>query len=132
MTIMSRLVLIFVIVLACACASEQRLEDLDATLNLYQNKFRWSNFDELLQFRRQAKSLGLDDYKRLSVIRITSYEEKQRILTDDMSQAEQIVMIGYYDKESGTEHQLLDKQLWKYDEENQSWFLDSELPKFAP
>jgi len=120
------------VLLLGACASEQRLEDLEDTLNLYKTKLRWSSFDEVVRFRKEARTLALEDYQRLGNIRITSYQEKQRILTDDMLEVEQVVIIGFYDKESGKEHQVLDKQIWKYDEDNQSWFLESDLPKFIP
>ncbi len=126
-----RLVMALAVMLLAACASEQRLQDLDDTLNLYQAKFRWSNFDDILRFHHTSKAMDLADYKRLQAIRITSYEEKQRIITSDLEQAEQVVIISYYDKDSGMEHQLLTKQVWKYDEDNQTWFLESDLPDFT-
>lgn len=116
--------------LLSSCASEQKLQGLDDTLKIYQSSFRWSKFDDLERFQRDVPRPDSEQYQRMKSIRITSYQEKHRIVTDDYMQAEQLVQIGFYDENTGIEKQILDKQVWKYDAEKDIWYLSTPLPAF--
>lgn len=119
------------LLLLSACASEQKLQSLDDTLKLYQASFRWSKFDDLGRFQRGVEPISDDNYKKLKTIKVTSYEEKNRIVTEDYMQAEQTVQIRYYNENTGVEKQIVDRQLWKYDDDKGVWYLSSPLPAFG-
>jgi hypothetical protein len=38
--------------------------------------------------------------------------------------------IGYYDDATNTAHSSKDEQIWYYDENQERWFLDGDLPNF--
>ena len=66
----------------------------------------------------------------LKRIRVTAYDVLNTSISEDHNEARVTVEIRYYDEERMSEITLTDRQTWKYDEEEEYWYLASPLPAF--
>jgi hypothetical protein len=71
------------------------------------------------------------DFDFLKGIRVTSYEVVSKQLLPEQMEAKVTVSIDYYHDSMGTIRTISDHQLWWYDESQERWVLDGELPDFA-
>jgi hypothetical protein len=73
----------------------------------------------------------LDDIPSgLENIRVTSYEVVQGPIMSDETTAIQTVFIEYLYKDIQVIRNLQDRQVWRYNEEEESWALASKVPQF--
>ena len=70
-----------------------------------------------------------DQFKK---IRVTSYEPSKRKLSKDNLEAHQTVEIKYYFTNQMIERILIDTQIWRYDPEDERWYLHGNFPEFIP
>lgn len=125
------LILIFLSVSGCATYREQKKFDaLDRTTDSYETAVRWGYFEMTRNFRKNPEGQDEASLARMRKIKITSYEVLDRKISDDKSEARQVVEIKYFNIEYLIEKTIIDKQLWKYDEEEQRWYLSSIFPVF--
>lgn len=114
----------------CKAYNEKRqANDLEATLNSYENTMRWRSVADAYGFRpSEALAAGIPD--GLEQVRIVSYEVKGPPAMLDEATAAQTVEIGYYHEDTQRVKSLLDRQLWRYDPQLELWRLQSEVPDF--
>lgn len=71
--------------------------------------------------------VNLDAYKDL---RVTDYEIKRVVMSEDLKSAVVEAEISYYYETTNVVKTLRDSQNWWYQEEAEKWFLDDDLPAF--
>ncbi len=115
----------------CKKIEEKRqANDLEATLNSYENTLRWKSITDAYSFRpaEDVASSGIPD--GLDQTHIVSYQVKAApAMLDDVT-AVQTVEIGFYHEDTQRLKTLLDRQFWNYDAELKLWRLGSEIPEF--
>jgi len=120
--------------LLVGCASVQgafrvaKFEDISST---YEKAIRWKRYDVAKSFIKGREP----DHKEpaletLNKIRVTSYKVLNRGISEDKLRVEQTVRIAYHYTDQPTERNLVDTQLWEYDETQETWYLESGLPDF--
>jgi len=110
---------------------DKRASSFDATTKAYFSSLRWGYFDVAEGFiatRDEAPDPPDKDF--LENIRVTRYEVKFEKPTSDPNEVVLIVAISYYHTHYGRVKTLKDEQAWWYSEEENSWFLDGNLPDF--
>ncbi len=135
---MAKYLLYFFIILITGCATmeaEQRLSYLDMTTAKYGDAVRWGHYETANSFKSPgAAKQSIDGNPGTSYtgsIRVTSYDPVDRKLLSDNFEARQIVEIKYYFINQMIERTLLDTQIWRYDLEDDRWYLHSNLPNFT-
>lgn len=104
---------------------------LEETLRAYSSVIRWGSLQKAYSFRKPSGEEGLDDIpKGLDNIRVTSYEVVQGPTMTSETTAVQAVLIEYIHKDRQVIKKITDKQLWRYDEEKESWSLATKVPNF--
>ena len=102
---------------------------IDDTLNRYGGAIRWGEFERAQEFQVPSKRTRLDlDWLR--TIHVSSYEViyKKEDLGGNIR--EQTAKIRYFIEGTGLEKTLLDRQLWRYDEDVGNLMLETDLPVF--
>jgi hypothetical protein len=115
----------------CKKIEEKRqANDLEATLNSYENTLRWKSIADAYSYRppEEVARTGIPD--GLDQIRIVSYRVKAAPAMLNEVTAAQTVELGYYHQDTQRVKTLLDRQLWNYDMELKIWRLGSDIPEF--
>ena len=124
-------VLIFLI---CGCAGIQtgkRMTLFDDTARAYLRSIRWGDYEAAYAFKNpQAMDSKMPDFEDLRQIRVTAYNVKQTILSEDKSTILRIVDFQYYRISNVIVKNLIDRQKWEYDQKANRWYLTSDLPDF--
>jgi hypothetical protein len=108
------------------------MEKFEWTSRDYRKAIRWSDFETANSFTKVEGSENKSpDFNKLKLIKVASYELKEMvILKKDKTQVRQIVEITYYKVDDNLLRTLRDVQLWEYDGERKSWYIQSGLPDF--
>lgn len=127
----SRLVICLLTLLLVGCTTIIRGERFDRTLRAYSNAVRWSDFQTALYFveARQIQE-NPPDMEELRRVRVISYNVKNLEHLKTNEQVRQTVHISYYKTDDMRQRNLVNLQIWEYDEEKKSWYLVSGLPDF--
>ena len=96
----------------------------------YENALRASDFETAYQFIDPEVIKGETDFNKYKNIKVVEYEVKKSSLSGDNLEVYQIAEINYYKLGSYILRTIRHKELWKYNEENKSWLLQSGLPDF--
>ena len=124
-------VLILLIVGCAGIESRKQMSSFDKTTRAYGRAIRWGQYEEAFAFKRLAdKDDNLADFAKYRQIRVTSYKIKKTRISEDFSKVLQIVDIQYYRMSNVTVKNYIDRQKWEYSEEEERWYLTSELPDF--
>lgn len=109
---------------------DQRAVGLQAATNGYQSALRWGYYDTAYGFLppNLRKDRSLDS--AFVGLRLTGYDVMQPPTMLDRDTATQIVAIDYLYSDRQIVKQLVDRQLWRWDEKEHVWLLASGLPKF--
>jgi hypothetical protein len=115
------------------CASlekDRRAVGLEAATNAYQSALRWGDFESAMgllspELRRDEELP--QDFKDL---RITRYEVVQPPLIRADDTATQTVSIEYLFEYNQILRRVTDRQVWRWDEQEKAWWLQSGLPAF--
>lgn len=121
------IVLLFVVAVA-ACSTDKKHRQMDGTLRLYEKSIRWGDYDGAQTVQKESRALI--DSKILREFKVTSYNVIQQEIRDDFTRLNQTVEIRFYHEQQGKEIKLIDEQTWLYDNELETWLLDSGLPDF--
>lgn len=125
---------IFSLCLLCGvlqgCATQKQSMRLDDTLNLYASTMRWGDFRGAIQFFSSPALYQNINFAQLKTIKVTGYEVQNSQLLKEGNELRQTVEIRYYDTDVGSEHQLIDRQVWSYHPDKEVWLLDSAMPVF--
>ena len=127
---MSAALLIFSLLLSgCASSFDFRRQDtFEERVRQYGNLIRWSEFEAAEYF------LTLDASgkrpKAPNDVRITDYQVKLMVVSEDARKAGQTVDITYFKSGNPRVKTVTDQQLWEFDETRNDWFLKSGFPDF--
>jgi len=104
---------------------------LELTLNAYANAIRWGDTQQMLVFvdpdTLKAHPLSELDLQRYKQIRFVSYIEQPPIPAGP-HEVKQVVKIAVLNINTQTEREIIDHQLWRYDETTKHWHIVSGLP----
>ncbi|NEX21568.1 hypothetical protein G3480_14825 [Thiorhodococcus mannitoliphagus] len=104
---------------------------LQNATNGYQSALRWGYFENAFGFVDPEKRKNRELPANLEGIRLTGYDVVQSpIAKKDSNTAMQLVKIEYLHEDKQVVKTLTDRQIWRYDEEEKKWWLESGLPKF--
>ena len=103
----------------------------DHQTRVYGKLVRWGLFDQAAEMRL-AKEGSLDPVPldKLKEIRVTSYRIVRSKVSPDRKEAVVYATIDYYHERQNQVRTLNEQQMWWYDEEQEKWFLDGDLPDF--
>jgi hypothetical protein len=131
---MLRKTVFLLITLACAgCSLSPHSEgnDMSVTMVAYANALRWQGFDQAVKYvdpetlkEHPVTPLDLERYKQ---VRVVSYMEQNPVPAGP-HEVSQIVEIGILNINTQAERQIVDRQLWRYDEKTKHWHIVSGLP----
>lgn len=124
------LLLLSVMVIGCASVSEmRRIDQFEQIANNYELAIRWSDFERASAFLEDQENPALPaQIERLKQFQITSYEVRQILPAKDKSQVIVFANVQYFKKSGLIVKNYSHRQLWKYNNEKENWFLTSGLP----
>jgi len=119
--------------LLAACASierDKRAVALQAATNGYQSAIRWGYYETAFGYLHPDLRKDKAPPESLKDVRLTGYDVIQppSIQTDET--AIQVVDIEFLFEDRQVVKRLTDRQVWKWDEALDSWWLMSGLPRF--
>jgi len=113
----------------CASSFDFRRQDtFEERVRQYGNLIRWSEFEAAVYFLDLTPS-GMRPKAPIDV-RITDYQVKLMVVSDDARKAGQTVDITYFKSGNPRIKTLTDQQLWEFDPARNDWFLKSGFPDF--
>lgn len=127
-----RLLLLASLLALGACATQKHSRDLlQIALYDYQGAIRWGNFAGAVDFldpevlvKKPLDPLAL---KRYEQIQVTGYTVQGGGAPSEGT-FQQAVEIRFINRHTQAERAILDRQSWRYDEEQRRWWLVSGLP----
>ena len=118
--------------LLTACVPPKKQKTLDSRLLAYEQMIRWSEWDGAATFLSptylEENPITNLDIERLRLFHVTTYTIRSAAPINDGNEFAQVVEIRMFNKHQATEKVINDQQLWRYDEENEIWWLESGLP----
>ncbi len=125
------IVLLTLLVAGCASVTEfSKMDKFQQTSDAYEFAIRWSDYDMASSFLKDQYDLELgDQIENLKQFNVTAYTVRRFVPSEDKSQVLIVADIQYFRKNGLLVKNYSHRQLWKYDEEKESWHLTSGLPK---
>jgi hypothetical protein len=125
------LLTLLLLLTGCQTLGERQMEiRLENTLNKYSTAIRWSYLDKAHGFLQpkllESESLP-DNWQN---IRVTRYDVMQPPAMMGEGRASQVVAISFVLRDQQVEKQIMDQQLWVYDEDAGKWFRGNKPPQF--
>lgn len=97
----------------------------------YANAIRWSDYQSARSMlRARDGSLMKSGGTMLDEVRVVSVDMTDQRVSLDMKEAMVTARFDFYHTESATVHSMSVEQLWWFDEDQNRWFLEGELPDF--
>ena len=125
---------VVILLLLSGCASMEtgeRMNQFDSASRTYIRSIRWGDYEAAYSFKKIGQNEAeLPDFEEYRNVKVTNYKIKHTIISEDKTKVIQIVDFQYYRMKDVTVKQLIDRQKWEYDEEQEKWFLLSDLPAF--
>jgi hypothetical protein len=120
-----------------SCASDQmRTKEnlLDDTLRSYASTVRWGDVLRAQEFidpklREEHPPTALE-LARVRQIQVTAYNDQPAVPINS-TEVRQTVEIGLVNINTQEARSVIDHQVWKYDEKNKRWWLESGLPDIS-
>ncbi|SRR5690554_1231323 len=130
------LITLVILALLQACGGRMsKKQSLDHTLYQYAKVMRWADFDQALNFIDPEADEDIQptelELNRLKQFGVSSYVPRPILPGPDENSIVQTVELKLYNIHTKREKVVLDEQVWRYDEEQKRWFLDSGLPKIT-
>lgn len=119
--------LLALFLVGCATSSDRQFS-LNQTLLGYEKAYRWGEFGSLLSFRKNSDEKDMDIIRRYDDLRISGYQAKRSLPSDDNRQLLVDVEISYFQTNDNRIKTVLDKQRWEYDDDAKRWYIISPLP----
>lgn len=122
--------------LGCAKVIDfERGNKFETRVRSFSQAIRWSKFERAHAYIRMRKNHSQNhDFDQLNNIKVTKYQTTNRTPEENYDQQTSDIIlvyeVDYFDKGSYKVQHLRYEQLWWYDETDNTWFLDSDLPKF--
>jgi hypothetical protein len=117
--------------LAAGCGTikkDKRTLGLEAATNAYGKAIRWGYYETAYGYVHP--NLRQPVPKAIENVQVTSYEVVQPPVLADDDKAQQMVQIEYVLRDTQVLHKLSDRQDWRFDEETETWWLNSPVPAF--
>jgi hypothetical protein len=114
---------------ACATVGE-RMDRLERTLAGFEKAVRWGQFEAAYSFRQWPPGVQPTLPANLKNIRVTAYDATNLRLDAKRMTAWQTVTIRYYDLDTSVVHSVQHSQEWRYEPDEDRWYLVSEMPAF--
>ena len=116
----------------CNPVKQDRMTDtLQNATNGYQNALRWGYFENAYSYLPPDRRDEAISPEILEGLRLTGYDVIQPpVMNAESETATQVVAIDYLYEDRQVVKQLKDRQLWRYDAEKKTWWLESGLPAF--
>ena len=121
-----------VAVAACAMDKLKTKESiLEDTLQTYAATLRWGDMVQALAFvdpkYRQAHPMSDLDLARYRQVQVTAYNDQPAAPLNDKEVA-QTVEIGLVNVNTQSARSIIDHQVWRYDDKDKRWWLETGLP----
>jgi hypothetical protein len=118
------------------CASDRRSDTLTTTLSRYGSVVRWGDFATALAFVdpkvREEHPVSDMELSRYAQVRVSNYDDGSGpVPGDNPNEVRQVVQIGLVNVHTQSERNIVDRQLWRYDETTHKWWLVSGLPDIS-
>ncbi|GAA0710928.1 hypothetical protein [Dokdonella soli] len=120
-----------------ACATDpmrSKQKILDDTLRSYAATIRWGDVEQAQAFLdpklREEHPPSALELARFKQVQITAYNEQPPLPVSD-NEVRQIVEIGLVNVNSQSARSVIDRQVWKYDEQTKHWWLTTGLPDIS-
>jgi hypothetical protein len=126
------LILVAMAVLAgCGAVNKYRLEMLDQAIVRYAQALRWGRYEDAQEFHltREGERRKIDK-EALKHIRITGYIIQEKVMKEELLEADVSGVIDYFNDSRGTVRQVPLRQTWWFEPEAKRWFVTGELPEF--
>ena len=131
MSVRSGLLAFALLVLAGCFPVKNNALLLDDTLSSYAAAIRWGHMDDALGFvdpevlnKHPVTALDLARYQQ---VQVSVYSESAPVHIND-NEVSQVVEIGLVNINTQAARSIIDKQMWRYDEKANRWWLVSGLP----
>ena len=126
----SSMFIILLVIIGCASIETGNKVSLyDETARAYDTAIRWGNYEQAYGFKKLEKTdADLPEFDHYRQFRVTDYVVKNTIVSADKSKILRVVSIQYYRMRDVTVKVITDRQVWEYDENEDRWYLMSELP----
>ena len=108
----------------------ERSKILTGTLHKYETTIRWSYLRRAYGFMKPEAAGKAKIPPGLENIKVTSYEVLDPATPVGENGITQVVLIQYVEKDRQQQKNLMDSQLWEFDEDARRWFLISGVPQF--
>lgn len=120
-----------------AIEDDKRSIRYDETTKAYLSAVRWGYYDVAEGFIRHrddqlqdAQPASVPDYDFLDRVRVSQYLVRSQRPTGDPDEMQVTVSWSFYHTDYGTVSTVVDRQLWWYEKDEHSWYLDGTLPDF--
>jgi hypothetical protein len=121
--------LVLSVLSACQSLSEKRQASLlQDTLQRYEATVRWGDLSQAQGFGSAGSDTS--SHKVRPDLRITRYQVVQGPSLLDAEHAVQAVAIEYVYESTQQVREILDRQVWRYDPQAESWSRQSPFPTF--
>jgi len=121
--------------LVAACANAPSRSKLDETLYAYAGAIRWGDLGSVEVFldpeRRAELAPKPIERERMAQLQVTGYHVQSKEQSSE-TELRQVVQITLVNRHTLVERSVIDRQVWRWDEEAKAWWLTSGLPDFAP
>lgn len=118
--------------LLAACGSNQKELGQQQATQRWEALVRWSEFDALPDMMHPEwlaeNPIEEADLDRLRGFRVTEYRVRQVLAEPDGNGFERLVSIRMYHSRTARERVINHREVWRYDEDLESWFLHSGIP----
>lgn len=132
---MSRNLILMLIATAClagcGAGERRRLDLLDQAIVRYAQALRWQRYEDAQEYHltREGERKKIDQ-AALKHIRISGYQIQEKNMGDDLTEAEVVGVMEYFNDSRGTVQQVPMKQNWWFEPDSGRWFVTGELPPF--
>jgi hypothetical protein len=125
-------ILLSTVLLLSACATDKRSDALTHTMIEYANAVRWDGFEAAEQFVdpkvRDAHPITDLERARFKQVQVSDYDDGNGPIPVNPNEVRQVVHISLTNVNTQAVRTIVDRQLWRYDQEKNHWWLESGIP----
>ena len=122
---------LFAVIMLTACSGARRDSKIELLLISYESTIRWGDFDSAWEVvdpkYREKNPQSSTDWERYKQIRVAGYRTDGPNAIDDNTVG-QVVEVEVINVHTQVPRTIVDKQIWKWDEEAERWWLTTGLP----
>ena len=124
-------VFVSLIIVGCATIADQsRIEEYGQTMDAYETAMRLSDFNAACQFVDPSVMEREVCLKRYDNVKLSNYDVLAMKASQDNREVSQSVKFEYFLLDRHVVKTVEHKQLWRYQEDNQTWLLQTVPPQF--